>query len=248
MRLKISLRLRLLLTFLVVALVPIALIAALNASSVILLLREEVETHQIEATTLIASDIQSFADHLVYELTQAGQLALLRPGEPGGLLRDALYISSGYESVRLIDPNGDEIARLENGELARRADLTNLSADEIFFRPMRGETYFSALRVIDGSPSIDVAAPLVEGGTIIGVIAAEVRLNLPWEQIVGRVIGSTGYVLLTDRRGNVIAAPQAIDSSASLLNTPPMRAIFAGQTRAAAYEYISPITGLGAVH
>lgn len=234
-----------LLFFLVVTIVPVGVVGWLSVTNTRRLLEDEVEERQLEITDLSGRQLNQYVAQIVLELERFGFIMhhLALDEVPDTALVSSLSSEQEFlfTAIQLLDSEGREVTRIEGGQwVVPRAD--DFSAQERFWRPMRGEVYFSTVRLSAGVPTVDIGMPLYEGETIVGVVAGQISLAEPWGVITSQRVGREGYTLLVDRRGNVIAAPARLGGrSLSMINTPVMRDILIDASRREVLEYQSPV-------
>lgn len=246
-----SLNQRVLLFFLIVTIIPVAVVGWLSVTNTRRLLEDEVQERQLEITELTGRQLSQFVDEITAEVEQFGfvlrHIALdsaehTDSRDYADLVQPLSEVEQlRFSVIRLFDTDGNEIAHVEDRQL-RPVSTANFRAQETFWRPMRGETFYSTVRLSNGVPTIDLSLPLYLDGTIVGVVAAQISLADPWNVIATQKVGREGYALLVDRRGNVIAAPAHLEGrTLSLINTEVMRNILADDTRREVVEYDSPV-------
>lgn len=102
--------------------------------------------------------------------------------------------------------NGMELNRLENGVFV--AELSNQNSSPQFRAAVKGDNYFGSVRQKDGDFLMAVAAPVKnKDGIMIGVMSGEISLKPITQSINSAMLGSSGYLLLTDDRGVIWARP-----------------------------------------
>lgn len=212
MRLFRRLQFRLLLVLIVVASIPIGVVSLINYTTTTQLVTQEVEARQAEVTVIVSEQVTLFVRDIVTVLRAVGQGGF-GLGLEKATLNDyiANYITSSqreetiYKSIWLMDADGDEIGGIINGQPIETEFLVNRHEDEIFFRPQRGEIYFSNVRVINGTPEISLSVPIYGGaGEFMGAVGAIIDLETTWDVIRELQLGQNGYAMLLDRRGNVM--------------------------------------------
>ena len=108
-----------------------------------------------------------------------------------------------FELIFVMDSNGMQIART-SGNVANRGDRP------YFKEAIKGNTYFTNayISAFTNAPCITVSTPIKNtNGVIVGVMAADISLQA-LKGIAGDVkIGKNGYVEIVDNVGTVIAHP-----------------------------------------
>ena len=171
----------------------------------------------IQLTQVMASQTNEWVSDRVKNVQSVAAApimsAVLRPGSDSGLtgaantylkeVRDTYKI---FSTVGLLDKNG--IARANNNPA--QVGVLNLSTRAHFKKAMQGQTAISSILIsqINGEPIFVVAAPVFDGGEVVGVVHASVELARFTELFVDTVkLGETGYGYMIDREGTVIAHP-----------------------------------------
>ena len=148
--------------------------------------------------------------------------------------------------------SGNELASSEIGR--------GLSWDyprEAWEGAMRGETYISAVKLLDNhTPFVTMAVPIKKMGRTIGVLISDVNLRGIWEIVDNIRIGKTGSAFLVSHDGTLIAHPdkKRVLRNENLKDQKEVQSVLAGRTEAIELEdklegkWISayaPISGLG---
>lgn len=112
---------------------------------------------------------------------------------------------SVYE-VTVITATGkekDKIVRIDDEVTA----LNDKGESEVFQEVMKGKKYISPIYVSKyGLPFMSVGLPIFDqNNTQIGALATEVDLSPMWNTVSKIKVGSTGYVYVVDREGNLVA-------------------------------------------
>ncbi len=246
------LQFRLLLVLIVVASIPIGVVSLINYRATTQLVTEEVEARQTEVTLIVSEQVTLFVQDIVNVLRAIGQSGFglqLSTNNLNNYIES--YINSTqtdkniYKSIWLMDVDGNEIGGIVNSIPIEAETLINRSEDEIFFRPERGETYFSNVRVINRTPEISLSVPIYDNtGTFIGVVGAIIDLETTWDVIRDLQLGQTGYAMLLDRRGNVMVHRDVaiVDARYNLADIPAFASALR-QIPLDVHYYDSPIAG-----
>jgi len=246
------LQFRLLLVLIVVASIPIGVVSLINYRATTQLVTEEVEARQTEVTLIVSEQVTSFVQDIVNVLRAIGQGGFgleLSQSEINQYIGN--YVNSNqtdktiYKSIWLMDIDGNEIGGIINGIPIEAETFINRREDEIFFRPERGEIYFSNVRVINRTPEISLSVPIYDNdGSFIGVVGAIIDLETTWDVIRDLQLGQTGYAMLLDRRGNVMVHRDAavVDARYNLADSLSFASALRN-TLLDVYYYESPIGG-----
>ncbi|NWF70428.1 MAG: sensor histidine kinase [Chloroflexi bacterium] len=234
-----SLNQRLIVWFLLTALAPLALSSWLNSRSTYQLMERELHDCQQEIARLVGQQMHEFVENVTLNLHQVGYIAFQASQTLDSWLPDFVASGQFFRLLRIIGVDGQEVARVSAAGLADTRYLQDVSAEEIYFRPLRGETYFSTVRMNDGQPRIDIAVPITENSTLLGIIAAQITLERPWQVVTAIQLGANGQAYLLDRRGNLITYRGLIPTTIapSFAPLPPVREIIAGAAESQVYIY-----------
>lgn len=247
-----QLQFRLLLVLIIVATIPIGVVALINYTVTTQLVTEEVEARQREVTQIVSAQVTGFVDNIIRTLQTIGinslslgfnynQLNLYINNYFQGADESALI----YKSIWLMNADGNEIGGVANGNAFLRDSLLNRREDEVFFRPQRGEIFFSNVRVINRTPELSISVPIYdENDVFVGAVAAIIDLETTWDVIRDFQLGQTGYVMLLDRRGNIMVHPdnQVVDAQYNLADAEAFVRALRGQA-IGIYTYNSPFAG-----
>jgi len=246
------LQFRLLLVLIVVASIPIGVVSLINYRATTQLVTEEVEARQTEVTLIVSEQVTSFVQDIVNVLSAIGQGGFgleLSQSELNQYIGNYVISSQTdktiYKSIWLMDIDGNEIGGIINGIPIEAETFINRREDEIFFRPERGEIYFSNVRVINRTPEISLSVPIYDNdGSFIGVVGAIIDLETTWDVIRDLQLGQTGYAMLLDRRGNVMVHRDAavVDARYNLADSLSFASALRN-TPLDVYYYESPIGG-----
>lgn len=250
-----TLQFKLFVLLIVVAVIPVAITAIINQQSTIRLLDVEVKERQTEALQIIVTQVSDFVQSIVIDLESIGQVT-----HELDLADDLLkqYLISNltinvddsdtqlrYDSIWVMDNEGNELSAIIDGRVLSTDALTNRNEDEIFFRAERGEIYYSNVRLIEGSPQISIAVPIIRDEILVGVVAAVINLEKQWEIIRAAQFGASGYAMLLDQRGNLIVHrdPEVINLRVNLASSPAFVSTANSSQETVIQEYYSPISG-----
>jgi signal transduction histidine kinase len=239
---------RLMLLFIIVTLVPLVLLGIANAIATPRLINAEVSSRQNEVMQLVAEKVEHLVGDVELHLREAGLtwFRLNLSSEDMGIFLETLALDiPAYATMWITDSTGQEVVRLEGGRAVDAEFLRNRSEEETFFLPARGERYFSTVRLVDNEPRLTIALPLLVNDELVGTVAGQMSLTQSWNVIRSVVIGTDGYAVLVDRRGNLIVHrdEQVMARRLNLATIPSVSAVAAGQNQAWTTMYQSPIGG-----
>lgn len=231
---KLKIAPRLMLLFLVVSLVPLALINyywfRLNQST----LRNNATSRQTLLTTTAANKVNQFITDKVNLLIIHSQTSSVQSFDLPYANQDFQTLitqDKDLQSVTLVDNAGAEkLSVYSNG--SKRA-LKNVLATDAFRAAtfLSGKEYISPVMFSEsGQPFVEIAVPLVkydssqilsnlstaESGlirdqnAIKGILLARVDLANLWQSVLSARLGTNGYAYLVDSHGQLIAYPDSL--------------------------------------
>ncbi len=115
-------------------------------------------------------------------------------------------IGGSYEAVNIMDTNGIVFAAATPASMG-----VDAHEREYFKKAMAGEANIGSVVIskVTGQPITPIAVPVASDGKVIGVFTMMLRIDF-LGAIVGREkVGRTGYAVVIDKAGMVIAHPQA---------------------------------------
>lgn len=127
------------------------------------------------------------------------------------LLQNMMDSNRAFEEISVIDSKGlisDQIYRGEDIELsAQRVSGFPYATDlPKFTEAVKGRNYISDVHYTLAGPMITMSAPLYDfSGGIVGVLSAEVNLSSFARSIETARLGTSGYLILLDSNGALIA-------------------------------------------
>ena len=155
-----------------------------------------------------ANRIQTFIDGIRDQLGWAVQLAWTE-ADDGPHRVDALRLLRqipAISSITLVDQTGTErtfVSRLGLNRIGRGADM---SADPAVLGARAGRTWYGPVRYErDSEPYMTIA--VIGNRAATGVAIAEINLKLIWDVIAAIKIGDTGFAIVVDDDGRLIAHP-----------------------------------------
>ena len=158
--------------------------------------------------------VEGQKNNIVHWAAQPHVLAALQENNPtgpnrvvvSGELAHALKLYGFFANLQLMDTNGDAVAC---SDLSRVGNL-NVLDRQYFKDAMAGRAVISAVlkNKLTGNPIVVVAAPVMEGENIRGVLSASLDLNWFSAQVIDRIkVLKTGYAVLYDEKGVFISHP-----------------------------------------
>lgn len=206
-----SLRVRLTVTFLLLALVPLVIVSLIvSQRSIATLIEQDIISQQLIAQrveTEIEAQLQESENELDYLVDVVG-ISSLSDEERQTLLRSTFSQRPTYNALSLLDASGQEtvrISRLETViELVDRSDQEEytevITHNALYYSPI----YFSeALR----EPLVTLSIPICDlvSGDIAYVLVAELRFKAIWDLIAETNTDEHSTVYVTGSDGTVVA-------------------------------------------
>lgn len=228
-RLKISSKV--LLYFLVIALLPLFVVTALLVNSAKSQLLQAAKTKQQIIASRTAESVDNFlADKINLLVFQSRDYSIGKFIEPDSSQNLAVLIKqdADLEKVSLLDPKG--IEKVAFNKQGRVNTLTNLSKSDAYNAVMflKGREFVSSVSYNqEGDPLITIAVPLLENNfnqnldnlslanlgiykdpkDIKGIIMANYNISDLWQSVLSTKIGQGGYAYVVDGLGNLVAHP-----------------------------------------
>ncbi len=208
-----SLRLRLLLIFLCLAIAPLVVVGLIVGRRSFAALEQQSVAIQREITARVATEAQALIEGCARELLlleKVLRLGILEHVEQRALLDGMLRFRPVYQELVLLDATGQEKTRLSRTESFVESELQSRARnDEYLYPTLRFETYFGPVR-FDGTiqePLVTVSIPLydVAHREIVSVLIAELRFNTIWHLLADRELPIDGDVYVTDQTGKIVA-------------------------------------------
>jgi HAMP domain-containing protein len=208
---QISLRRRLTLAFLGLAIVPMSLLGLVLAWQDFTVQFQQSIASQHATAASISTRADAFIKELEDELNVAAQttgLQALPPDRQNSILLELQSYQPAFEELTSLDRNGQEQAGVSNGSVVAAAGLGNRSESAVFQIPKNtGAPYYTTVRfeAATGEPLMTIAVPLLgKSSAVEGVLVAEVRLKNVWELIANREMGKGESVYIVDDQNNVV--------------------------------------------
>ena len=184
---------------LVVGVVPIALVSAVSINNTRNDLTNLGVTNIQQRSTSTASAIDAYLQSRLGDIVLVGKLPdIVRFGQnlkdpvAKAAARQALSAAAArapeYESIAVVDPNGDIAAASVASD-----EGTSVKFREYFTTAMKGTPYISdpSYSVITNKPALFFSAPVTDGKVVLAVVRTRVNLAAIWD-IVETDAGSVG--------------------------------------------------------
>ncbi len=208
-----SLRGRLTLIMIVLAVVPTLIAGGAATLRSFGAQREQSQDLQAEVARRVAGEVGQFLAERARSLELVAQTGgLLTQAAEGRMaaLAELLAYDRVFAELALLDPDGQEIARVAQRAVVAPADLTNRASEDVFRVPATQQTaYYGPARIeaATGEPLMDIAIPLVDlrSGEVRLVLTATARLKPVWDLIANLPVARGQDVYVVDAHSRVVA-------------------------------------------
>ena len=118
---------------------------------------------------------------------------------------------SVYNQVRYMDEKGNEILKIENGQIS--SELKS-NFDEPWFQKCLnlkpGDTFNSGVAdaANTGNSEVLIAKAVYSGNTLKGVVVVNLNWQIAWKLIKDHVYGKTGYPSIINEKGVLVSHPK----------------------------------------
>ncbi|MCZ7540409.1 MAG: GAF domain-containing protein [Anaerolineae bacterium] len=208
-----SLRGRLTLIMIVLAVVPTLIAGGVATARSFTAQREQSQDLQAEVARRVAGEVEQFLAERTRSLelvAQVGGLLDLPAEEQAAALSDLLAYDRVFTELALLDPDGQELMRVAQRAVVSPADLANRASEDVFRVPATQQTaYYGPVRIeaATGEPLMEMSLPLVDlrSGEVRLVFAATVRLKPVWNLIADLPVARGQDVYVVDAQSRVVA-------------------------------------------
>ncbi len=220
MKVKNSIRKRIILSYIILSISPIILLGGILLWQIFSVQRIQAENFLSEISKLAAKEIVSIIEDMRDEMFIGSKFTKLVEMDLEEQYRILSKIRSFKDSkhqdiineISLLDSKGRETIRISRSDLFTADDLRERSGTEVFIVPsINRETYYSPVYFDEesGNPLFTISIPVIDAvtGTVDGVLASEIRLKFIWEMIGDIKIGETGTAYILNDDGRVVAHP-----------------------------------------
>ena len=210
-----SIQRRLTLAFIGLSTIPLLLVGIFFAWQSYVTQEKQALNLQHEVAQRVSTEATGYLDGLETQLRAISQMEELQKLDRQGqraVLGELLAFQSAFESLDLLDRNGQEQVHLFRSIVIPDEELVNRAKDEVFLIPKTsGQTYYSPVYFdnVTGEPYITIAVPLSEDrtGQVDGVLVSLVRFQKIRDLIMDLQISPGQSVYIVDSQNNVIAHP-----------------------------------------
>ncbi|NJN54103.1 MAG: HAMP domain-containing protein [Anaerolineae bacterium] len=208
-----SIRTRLTLAFIGVAVMPLLLVGFGLAWQTVRVQRVQALEREQQVAQRVAVEVNTFVNGLEREMLgviRVHDLSKLPLAEQELVLTQLLAFESAFTELALLDGQGREAIRLARLGVFTADDLADRSTAAEFLEPMvTRTTYFSPIRfdAVTGEPLMTIAIPLenLRTGEAEGVLVAVTGLKSVWDLIAGIKVEPGEAVYIVNEIGNVVA-------------------------------------------
>ncbi len=183
-----SLRTRLTILFLVIAIVPLLMVAYFGIQLSINVQSAQSIAQQNEIAKGVAISVFEYiqgAESQLRQLVEVRNIQELPQSEISNTLLNMLSFSAVYNELTLTDQNGREIAKVSRDTVLEQEELGTLVGRPEFEQPMStSQTYFGDVTfdTQTGEPYLILAIPIFDlrTGQVSGVLAANLKFKTVW--------------------------------------------------------------------
>jgi signal transduction histidine kinase len=171
--------------------------------------REELAFRQQEAATIAAIKIGTF----IHDIETAIKAATKSPGaereDIDFELRRLLYLAPAINQAVILSIDGGARTQVSRSRAVSSDTGKDFSSSAAFQQARQGRSYFGPVYFAgESEPYMTVALPIERyGGSITGVLQAEVNLKYVWDVVSAIKQGKAGYAYAVTRSGDLIAHP-----------------------------------------
>jgi len=208
---KISIRQRLIIAFISLAVVPLLLVGGILAWQSYTTLERENLKLQVEMGQGVLNKVEGFFEEVEQRLTLAGKLDALQTQDHNGQrgIFNLLMSMDMFESLRMLDQQGQTRFYLSRLGLSSVDAGNHAGDDEFVIAKMNVEVYYSPVRFDEttGEPILTIAIPFlnVHSGVVDEVLVAKVRFKKIWNLVADVKANSGQSIYIVDRQGRLVA-------------------------------------------
>ena len=207
-----SLRVRLLVIFISLAVIPLLLVALITGRQNFTSLEKQSLALQHEIAAKVAAEINSFIRERENELflLEIAGLEDHDRNEQLNHLNQVLFHRRHYQEVTLLDAAGQEQIRLSRTQVVAANDLKNRADSEAYlFSITHQQNYFSPVFFDETirEPLLTIGVPFVNrlNGIVDFIVVADVRFKRVWDLLVLVELPTEGDVYVINQLGKVVA-------------------------------------------
>ena len=183
-----SLRTRLTILFLVIAILPLLLVAFFGIQLSVIVQSTQSIAQQNEIAKGVAISVSEYiqgAENELRQIIEVRSIQNLPQNEINSTLLNMLSFSDVYNELTLTDQNGREVAKVSRDAVIEQRQLGTLAGKPEFEQPRStNQTYFSDVTfdAQTGEPYLVLAIPIfdLKTGQVSGVLAANLKFKTVW--------------------------------------------------------------------
>lgn len=231
-----SIRTRLTIYFIGVAIIPLLLVGAVLTYQSFNVQRQQAINLEQTVTQRVSTEVSGFMSRLENQLrTMSKALRGLTVDEQRDLLSTLPSYPGVFQDVAVLDSNGKETLRISRLDVVTPDSLADRSKDSEFTVPKStNQVYYGPIAIDDktGEPSMTIAMPMYNPRehVVDGVIAARIRFKEIWDFIASIQISGGESVYILDAQDRVIAHLNPSVVLSKRVYTPPADGITSGLT------------------
>ncbi|MBN1934863.1 MAG: GAF domain-containing protein [Anaerolineae bacterium] len=208
-----SIRSRLNLAFIVLAVGPLLLVGVVLAWQSFSVQRQQAIVQQRQVAQRVSTQVAAFLQSLESELRVVSQVQGLQDldrDQQTSLLSELLSYERGFDELILLDSEGQERVHLSRLQVFVESDLGSRAEADEFTKPIAsGSTYYGPVRFDETTrqPLMTISVPLydVRSGTAAGVLVSTIRFKPVWDLIAGLEIGEGENIYIVDAQSRIVA-------------------------------------------
>jgi putative methionine-R-sulfoxide reductase with GAF domain len=207
-----SIRARLILVFIGLAIGPLLVVGAILAWQSFTSLERQALILQQETAKRVSSQVAGFFQELENELRftiQTQGLGQLDQDHQRIVLSNLLAYQNTFDELHLLNSQGQEQAGVYRIGLASTAPVDRSQAEEFIIPKTKDQVYYGPIRYdqVTNEPLMTIAVPLVNlrTGSVDGVLVSVARVKKVWDLIAGIQVGQGQSIYIVDAQGKVVA-------------------------------------------
>jgi putative methionine-R-sulfoxide reductase with GAF domain len=206
-----SIRGRLLLVFIALAVVPLLVVGVILAWQSFTSLQQQALTLQQEAATRVTSQVMAFFQELENELrfTVETQGLNIPDQDHTQALSHLLAYQPAFDELHLLDSQGKEQAAVYRTSSSFTTPVNRSQADEFVIPQTIGQVYYGSVYFdpYTNEPLMTISVPVVNlrTGSVDSVLVSVARVKKVWDIIAGIRVSQGQSIYIVDAQGKVVA-------------------------------------------
>lgn len=214
---RLNLKLKLILSFLLLISIPIAVLGFISYEASSKALQSTIEKQLYDITDLTAESINTSLDNIKSSMQIAAQDASLEKALTDAGNTDAVNDAYNYAAAlkkQLTNAENIVLADMQGKVLLTDSSINpDMSiADRQYFKDaLGGQTAVSDILIskVSNKPVVAIAQPIASNGQTVGVILASVNFSTISDHAAQVKVGKNGYAYMVDRSGLFVYHPTA---------------------------------------